>query len=40
MYENSESNVFKNIVILGEISSNWTNDLLNINLYKTFECCW
>ena len=28
MYQNSE------------ISSNWPNDLLGINLYKTLESCW
>ena len=40
MYDNSEINVFKNIKFLGEISSNWPNSLLEINVYKTFESCW
>ena len=35
IYENSESNVFKNIKLLSEISNNWPNDLLGINVYKT-----
>ena len=37
MYENSDSKVFKNIKFLGEISSNWPNDLLKTNVYKTLE---
>ena len=37
IYENSESKVFKNIRFLGEISSDWSNDLLGINVYKN-EC--
>ena len=28
MYKNSESKVFKNIKLLGEISNNWSKDLL------------
>ena len=34
MYENSEINVFKNITLgeIGEISCNWPNDLLGINV--------
>ena len=40
IYETSESKVFKSIKFLGEISNNWTNDLLRINVYKTLECCW
>ena len=40
MYENSELKVFKNINPLGEISSNWSNNLLGIKLYKTIESCW
>ena len=28
LYENMESKVFKSIKFLGEISNNWTNDLL------------
>ena len=39
IYDNSESNVFKNINFLGEISTNWPNDLLGINVYKTTEFC-
>ena len=38
--ENSESKVFKNIQFLCEISNNWPNDLVGINLYKTIEFCW
>ena len=30
IYENSELNVFKNVKFVGEISSNWQNDLLGI----------
>ena len=33
IYENSEWDVFKNIKYLGEISNNWQNNLLGINLY-------
>ena len=40
MNENSELNVFKNIKFLEEISSNWPNDLLGINVCKTYESCW
>ena len=40
IYENSELKVFKNINILGEISNNWPNDLLGINVYNTLELCW
>ena len=36
-YENSESNVFKNIKFSGEISNIWPNDLLGTNVYKTLE---
>ena len=31
IYENSESNVFKNINVLGKISNNWLNDLMHTN---------
>ena len=34
MHENSELKVF------GEISSNWTNDLLGTKVYKTLESYW
>ena len=40
IYENSESNIFKNIKFLGEISSNWPNDLIETSVYKTPEFCW
>ena len=40
MYENSELKVFKNLNFVGEISSNWPNDLLGTNVYKTFEFWW
>ena len=40
IYEKSESNVFKNIKFLGEISNNWRNDLLGKNVYKTLEFFW
>ena len=40
IYQNSESKVFENITFLGEISHNWPNDLLGINVYKTLESCW
>ena len=39
IYENSESKVFKNITFLGEISNNWSNDLLVTDVYKTLEFC-
>ena len=39
MYENSESNVFKNMKFSGEIFNNWPNDILRANLYKTLEFC-
>ena len=40
IYEDSELKVFENIEFLGEISSNWPNDLLETNEYKTLESCW
>ena len=40
IYENSESTVFKNTKILGKISNNWPNDLLERNVYKTLEFRW
>ena len=40
IYENSESTVFKNTKILGKISNNWPNDLLERNVYRTLECRW
>ena len=39
MYQNSEINAFKNIKILGEISNNWPNDLLEVTVCKTPESC-
>ena len=35
MYENSELKVSKYITFFGKLSSNWPNDLLGINVYKT-----
>ena len=40
IYENSELKVFKNINFFGEVSSNWPNDLVGTNVYKTLESCW
>ena len=40
MYGISELKVFKNIECLGEISSNWPNGLLGINVSETFQSCW
>ena len=40
MYEHSESNVFKSIKFLGEISNNWLNDLFGTIAHKTFEFYW
>ena len=40
IYENSELNVFKNMNFFEEISSNWPNYLLVINVYKILESCW
>ena len=44
IYENFESNVFKNMKFLGKISNNWPNDLSGINVYKILESsynrCW
>ena len=39
IYENSVSNVFKNIKFSGEICNNWPNNLLGINVYNTLEFC-
>ena len=35
IYENSELKVFKNATFLGEISSNWPNDILWTNVYDS-----
>ena len=40
VYENSGLKVSKNIKSMGEISSNWPNDLLKTNVYKTLESYW
>ena len=40
IFENSISNVFKNIKCSGEISNNWPNNLLRINVFITFEFYW
>ena len=40
IYENSESKVFRKKKLLCEISNNWPNDLLGIDVYETLECCW
>ena len=37
---NSVSKVFGNGKFLGEIFNNWSNDLLQANVYKTLESCW
>ena len=39
IYENSESQVFENIKFLGEISNDWENKLLEINVYQPLESC-
>ena len=39
IYENSQSNVFKNIKFLGKISNSWPNNLLGTNVYKILEFC-
>ena len=38
--ENSTLNVFKNITFFGEISGNWPNNLLIINVFKALESYW
>ena len=40
IYENYEFNVFRNIKIVGKISNNWINDLIETNVYKNLESCW
>ena len=40
IYGNSESKVFKNLKLFGEISNHWPNDLSGINVYKSLEFCW
>ena len=39
MYENSELKVLRNIILSGETFSNWPNDSLGINVFKTLESC-
>ena len=40
IYEIPELNVFINIKFLGEISNNWSYDLLGTSVYNTLESCW
>ena len=40
IHENSESNIFKNIKVSGEILNNWPNNLLGAKVHKTLESCW
>ena len=40
VYKSSQVNVSKNVKFLGEISSDWPNDLLGTNVYKTLESFW
>ena len=40
IYVNSESNFFKDIKFLGELSNNWQNNLSGTNVYKSLESCW
>ena len=40
IYENFKLKVFENIKFFGEISSNWSNDLLEANVYTTLKSCW
>ena len=40
LFANSELKVFKNKKVSDEISNNWLNDLLGINIYKTLKPCW
>ena len=40
LFENSELKIFKNKKVSDEISNNWLNDLLGINIYKTLKPCW
>ena len=39
IYENSESNAFRNTKFWGEICHNWPHDLLGTNVYKALEFC-
>ena len=39
IYEHSKLKVYKNTKFLGEISNDWLNDSLGINVYKTLELC-
>ena len=40
VYENSKQKTFEKIKLVGEIFSNWSNDLLGIKVYNTLESCW
>ena len=40
IYKNFEQKLFKNIKFLDEISNNWPNDLLGLNVYNTLKSCW
>ena len=41
IYENSESNFFKNITFWSEMSNNWPNDLPGTNVCKVLQkLCW
>ena len=40
LYKNSESESFKKIKVLVEISNNWTNNLLAKNVHKPLKFCW
>ena len=39
IYESSDLKLFLNIKFFGEVSSNWQNDFLGTNFYKTLESC-
>ena len=40
IYDISELNVFINMKFLGEISNNWSYDLLGTSVYNALESCW
>ena len=40
IYENFESEVFKNVKYFGEMCYNWPNTLLSTNVCNTLESCW
>ena len=39
IHESFESEFYKSMKFLGEISNNWPNDLLGKNVYKILESC-